>query len=493
VQSPNQTNPYLDKNLEAYRSAVKAFSRHSLVLALIAIVSLNLSLAYVDLVLNRQIPQKELDSVVIQQNTLNSAREKTEKLSADFSAEREDIIKYARGCAGQLADNWQLFLRTAQTPPKETRSVLQGRNERSASRERLRPANAALGAANAPVSLSDDSMRDALLRGRYRLSDEQIKIITKKGATEKNAFLTDEAFQIGKQVFLGEIEGTYKQLNSEIDDRYRRLREHTQAQLEELNPLITAAGIEPFPSAEVLIPQPTKIPAPTDISLFRTVPAKELALETDAAVNTVDLDAAQTPLETIDNQLEKIQESTRIYQQQILAGIESTQQEINDLDEQIQAIQQQITDLLRYLKVLPLTTETFVRISPCVAAVVFLLLASRLSKLYRLRRRLSGDCLAAGMTPEDTNLTLSVPDCLLEWIGGFGPGPFAVVSIAHLILPVVIAAVIAWAARKIYAWPIEETTEQLSIAYYKTVYAIIIIACASVYVPLLQTLRRRKT
>ena len=493
MQSPNQTNPYLDKNLEAYRSAVRAFSRHSLVLALIAIVSLNLSLAYVDLVSKRQIPQKELDSVVMQQETLDSAREKTEKLSADLGAEREDIIKYARNSAGQLADNWQLFLSTAQTPSKDNRSVLQGRDERSAPRERLRPANPALSAPNAPVSSSDDSMRDALLRGRYRLSDEQIKIVTKKGATEKNAFLTDEAFQIGKQVFVGEIERTYEQLNSEIDERYRRLREHTQAQLEELNPLITAAGIEPFPSAEVLIPQPAKIPAPRDINLFRTVPAKELVLETDAMVNTVDLDAAQTPLEAIGKQLEQIQESTRSYHQQILAGIKETEEEINDLDEQIQAIQQQITNLLRYLKVLPLRTETFVRISPCVAATVLLLLASRFSKLYRLRRRLHSNCLAAGMTREDAKLTLSVPDCLLEWVGGFGPGPFALVSIAHVILPAAIAVVIAWAADKIYAWPVEETTEQLSSVYHRTVYAIIIAACALTYLPLLQRLCRKKT
>ncbi|KPK34349.1 MAG: hypothetical protein AMJ65_18400 [Phycisphaerae bacterium SG8_4] len=243
----------------------------------------------------------------------------------------------------------------------------------------------------------------------------------------------------------------------------------------------------------MLIPQPVKIPAPRDISLFRTVPAKELALETDTMVNTVDLDAAQNPLEAIDKQLEQIQESTRIYQQQILAGIEKTQEEINDLDEQIQAIQQQIKDLLRYLKILPLRTETFVRISPCVAAAVLLLLVSRFSKLHRLRSRLHHDCLAAGMTPEDTKLSLSVPDCLLEWVGGFGPGPFALVSIAHLILPAVVAVVIAWAAAKVYAWPIEETTEQLSRAYHKTAYAIIIIAFTSAYLPILQKLRRKKT
>ncbi|MHC4582088.1 MAG: hypothetical protein ACYS14_11580 [Planctomycetota bacterium] len=493
MQSPDQTNAHLDKNLEVYRSAVKAFSRHSLVLALIAIVSLNLSLAYVDLVSKRQIPQEELDSVVMQQNTLNSAREKTEKLAADIGAEREAIIKYARSCAGQLADNWQRFLNTAQTPSVGTRSVLQGRDERPALRERLRPANAPVGTTNAPVSLTDDSIRDALLRGRYQLTDEQIKIVTKKGATEKNAFLSDEAFQIGKQVFLGEIERTYEQLNSEIDKRYRRLRKHTQAQLAELNPLTTAAGIKPFPPAEVLIPQPAKIPAPTDISLFRTVSAKELALETDAMVNTVDLDAARTPLEAIGKQLEQVQESTRIYREQILAGIKETEDQINDLDEQIQAIQQQIRDLLKYLKILPLRTETFVRVSPCIAAAVLLLLASRFSKLYRLRRRLRNDCLAAGMTPQDTNLSLSVPDCLLEWVGGFGPGPFALVSIAHLILPVAIAVVIAWAADKIYAWPVEETTLQLANAYHKTAYAIMITACALAYLPLLLRVCRKRT
>ena len=97
------------------------------------------------------------------------------------------------------------------------------------------------------------------------------------------------------------------------------------------------------------------------------------------------------------------------------------------------------------------------------------------------------------MTRQDINLSLSVPDCLLEWVGGFGPGPFALVSIAHLILPVAIAVVIAWAADKIYAWPVEETTQQLSIAYYKTAYAIIIIACALVYLPLPLRLCRKRT
>jgi len=438
-------NPYLDKVLDEYRSAVKTWGRHTLLTTFVFLLT---GLFFVSPAVRWSDKKGALEEKIrhaeLKRQRIESIITDVEGLEAKFVRQRERIAAYGQDLARDLSTRLSVFSRAVRALRKDEEVLITERGPESFPGALL--AEQFAQPSDVPVPLDPWP----LLMVGYQLSNEDIALI-KEAVPGSPKW--DKATEVVRSVYYGEIDHIYSKLNEGIGKALNQLKIETEATLKTLSPRVGEFGIE-LPGADEIIPRVPTIRRPLDDSLFQTREGKREALREDTQFVAFNFDVAKQPLRTA---YEKLVSSAKRLEE----GFADLQLQHDDVLRALADLDNQVTEAAKHLSHLSVPFDwiplaigipTLVRVYPIFFAVLFFLLVRRLLRLGTLRERLYGDCERQGMLDNDINLVLHTPYTTFAWFTGFEVELSKTTRVLRLIAPVLVLGFLV-----MMAWYVESS------------------------------------
>ncbi len=451
---------FLDRALEAYRGAVKAWSRDALLSTVaLAVAALFVVAPYLRLDRQGRDVEDRRAQAQAEHDDVQAVLSELDGLTASISATKSALADTAERLAEDLAARVRRFaaladqLRAAPQPP----DIVPPDTE---------PAfPAMLQVAPSPMQAPDPAFppgpigRQMDLPALEPLPPEEalaeFGLDHTSVATFRAAFVDGpgsaawkEASELSLRVFKSEIEAAYGHLEEEVKTRLDTLASTIIASLERARPSAERLGLT-LPTASELAPEAAVIRLPPDDRLFGTVAGKVEAFRVVGLYEVqLDLGAAEAPLRAVAEDL--VETSTTLEQER--TRLEALQAEISSelrtLDQRLDTIAAELGTLGAPLKWLAIDSGRFVALYPTLFALAFAWLAVRSARLHGLERYLRAGYGAIGVPDADIRLALYVPD---GFFAGTGQSALARVLLAAAFIGG-IAAVALWVQDSDGAW-----------------------------------------
>jgi hypothetical protein len=462
---------FLDQALEGYRAGVRAWSRDALVGALVLVFAGMFVVApFVGWTGERRAVEDERTRVQQTEDRVVAAAHGIDDLVSRIAQAEKAVASSADQLAGSLSDRLKRFaslVRSLQpgaaTLPPQPAADFPG----AAIVQQAAPAPAA--ASGLPAA-PDPA---AVLKDEFGLTPQDLEQFRQAFAAGPDSAAWASASATSERLFKAEIERTYGQLQSAVDDQLTKLRATLAKGLDEVAAKAPELASE-LPKADQLLPPAAVVRLPADDQLFRSVEGKAQAFSRVGLYQVnLDLDAATAPLHAAADQLAKADARLKDQRAKLDASKAKLDQQLHELDGRLETIRGELGGLGAPLKWLAIDTGGFVQLYPTLLALVALWLALRYRRLDDLRGRLEAGYRELGVEERDIRLALYVPEAALGWL----PEPPASVAGALRLLRPALALGLALGLVLVTVW-LQHAGEEPSLGWAALPLALGLAACA---------------
>jgi hypothetical protein len=256
----------------------------------------------------------------------------------------------------------------------------------------------------------------AVLQDEFALSSDDLEQFRRAFDDGSGSDAWAHASATSERLFKAEIERTYGQLETAVDDQLTKLRATLAKGLDEIAAKAPEVG-SGLPKAEDLLPAAAVVRLPSEDTLFRSVEGKAVAFNQVGLYQVeLDLDAAAAPLHAVADRLADADTRLQDQRARLAANKAEIDRQLHDLDGRLETIQGELGGLGAPLKWLAIDTASFVQLYPTLLALAALWLAVRYRRLDDLRGRVEAGYRELEVPERDIRLALYVPEAALGWL-----------------------------------------------------------------------------
>ncbi len=439
-------NPYLDRTLETFRSAVKAWSRDSTIVVLLFLATGMLTvLPLIHWYEKEQTIQLHIEENRSKRSQIEGIIVALQDIQGQVARTKKGIERYGSRLAGELSKNLSRFGNAVRN--------LKQRDPKLPDPSLSFPGSSMAEQFDRPAVSPVERDPKTVLAKTFNLSEAQIEGIT---SSERGSPQWTEAARTVKKVFDTEIDKTYQRLNERVAEGHKKLMQLIRKILDSVRPAAEEMGLQ-LPTSEKVIRPMEPIPRPPDDAVFRSRAGKFRALHIETLKIAVDLDAAVEPLNLAHTRIIAMAKNLDQSLEALKTKQSAVEKEITALEEKFTEVEAQLAQISQPLKWLPLAVDTFVRFYPTFFSVLFFILAMRVWRLSALRKRLRQELINRNVPPKDISLALLVPESTLDIFGDPGSGTWLNRGI-RLAAPAALVAFLVGTAWRIETSPVYTTT-----------------------------------
>jgi hypothetical protein len=403
-------NPYVDKVLDDYRTAVKSWQRQILLTTVVFLLTgLFFVVPAVRWSEKQAILEEGIKQITSKRQKLEAIITQVESLQGKFAAQSEKIRGYGQDLAAGLSERLSAFARAVETLRQPAGLPLDIPTESF-------PGARITEQFSRPAEGSVPRDPQTFLRQEYELSEGEIRLLQE---AHQESPEWDKATEVVKDVYYRQIDHTYATLNTRVRGAIEYLTTETETTFAAVGPRLDEFRIA-LPMTTDVIPEVSTIRRPLDDRLFTTREGKRRALREDTEFVAVDLDAAQEPLRGAHQAMVRAAKRLDGGFTALEARHHEVMRVLTELEDQVAAVSKELSGLAVPIDWIPLALgmSTVVNVYPILFAVLFFLLLRRLRYICMLRERLYGECRRQGMHDDDIDLVLLTPYTTFSWVAG---------------------------------------------------------------------------
>ncbi len=405
---------FLDQALEGYRAGARAWSRDALLGGLVLLFAGVFVVApFVGWSGERRTVEDERARVQRDQDGVVAAARGIDGLLAAVAQAQTASTASADQLAGALSDRLRRFaglVRSLQPGALPATGEPPADFPGAAIAQQSAPPPAPVSGLPAPPQAA------AILQDEFGLAPDDLEQFRQAFEAGAGSDAWASASATSERLLKAEIERTYGQLETAVDDQLSKLRATLAKGLGEV--AAKAPELVPgLPKADALVPAAAVVRLPSEDALFRSVEGKVVAFDQVGLYQVeLDLDAAAAPLHAAGDQLAEADTQLEAQRARLAARKAEIDRQLHDLDGRLETIQGELGGLGAPLKWLAIDTASFVQLYPTLLALAALWLAVRYRRLDDLRGRLEAGYRELDVPERDIRLALYVPEAALGWL-----------------------------------------------------------------------------